>query len=298
MQSDFSLCGAVVADVETGLRIARVVKSHVDCLFVDCEKKIAPRNYGESDVGNLDKAIREAISEIPVLTYKGNDLTVDAIEQLCVRVLGEVSGQDIAVVGAGNIGSKIALRLVERGNHVRLFSRDAARVQTIVAAINDIRPSSTISMASAADSLSSCLRGSRVVIGSATTKGILGLSDLDELGCTREQALLIDVGKGIFREDVLACEDFVVHRLDAGDQMLSALSRMWLDWRKLDSALGTPRLRRSLNGLRLVRKGVAGARGEVVVDDVESPSQVLGVCDGAGGFDPTATIAVRHEMGL
>lgn len=294
----FSLWGVVVADVETGVKLARVVEPLVDCIFVDCEKKISPENYGTSDVGNLDKAVRREIQMTPVLTYKGNDITVDAIEHLCVRALGEVSGHEVAVVGVGNIGSKAALRLVERGNHVRLFSRDYTKVEVVVEAINRIRPSGTISRAQAARGLPECLQGVRVVIGSATSKQIIGLAELEFLGCAPDEMLLVDVGKGVFGEDVLSSDSFIVHRLDAGEQMLSVLNQKWIDWNKQDSKEQVSPQRSVMRGLRLARRGIAGAKGDVIVDDVQSPTVVYGVCDGSGGFDVSATDAALVALGL
>src|SRR3990167_10040984 len=110
--------GVIVRDVETAVKIARIVDGKVDYILLDSEKKIEKIYYGKHDVGNMERHVRQEISRSKILTYKGNDLTVEAIDLLLGQIIGDVGSREIAVIGFGNIGSKIGLKLVERGANV------------------------------------------------------------------------------------------------------------------------------------------------------------------------------------
>ena len=93
--------------------------------MVDAEKKIKPKN--NKTPGNIERRVRESVKKSKMLIYKGNDLTVDAIDLFLtyffkdnIRGLG---GKKILIIGAGNIGSKLAQILLERGSRVFINRR-------------------------------------------------------------------------------------------------------------------------------------------------------------------------------
>ena len=67
----------------------------------------------------------ENIHKSIVKIYKSNDITVNSVESLVNDYFSNdtrgVSGKKILIIGVGNIGSKIALRLVETGANISLF---------------------------------------------------------------------------------------------------------------------------------------------------------------------------------
>jgi len=99
--------GVIVRDVSTARTIARIVDGKIDYVFVDAEKKIKTIYHGKNDVGNIERIVRGIILKSHVITYKGNDLTVDAIDFLLSQLIVDVGGTSIAVIGCGNLGSKM-----------------------------------------------------------------------------------------------------------------------------------------------------------------------------------------------
>ena len=45
-----------------------------------------------------------------------------------------------------------------------------------------------------------------------------------------------------------------------------------------------PRFRQLLSGNTLLTKGIVGLEGDIVVDDIDNPRVLYGVCDGKGTF--------------
>jgi hypothetical protein len=290
--SDFLLTGVVVRDVSTAIRAARSLDGRVDALFVDCEKKIEASHYGPNDAGNLDKAVRAIVHQTPILTYKGNDVTVDAIESLLVNEVADLTGRRVAVIGAGNIGAKAGLRLLERGNSITLYARSADKVARIALGLNEIKSKGTLSVCRVSEGLVEALRGADIVLATATSVGIIDRHILRMSGLEDriESCVLVDVGKGCFSEDVLTLPRVTVFRLDVGHEQLSHFR---LRYDMLRWVGNGPTRGMHGSGWKLVRVGVAGSKGEAIVDNVVQPQVVYGVCNGVGGIDWNATNEAR-----
>jgi glutamyl-tRNA reductase len=125
--------------------------------------------YGSDNVGNVERAIRETVKQSQVLTYKGNDLTVDSIENLIVEVLTTyprgLGGKKATIVGAGNLGFKLALKLVERGMNTTLVRRDSAKLAVMVEALNIVKPVDTLARAHASSDPSLAAKDAHLLLG-------------------------------------------------------------------------------------------------------------------------------------
>ena len=64
------------------------------------------------------------------MIFKGNDLTVDAVDIFLTNLLKkELEGleEKILIIGAGNIGFKTALQMVERGAKVLFCAQEIGK---------------------------------------------------------------------------------------------------------------------------------------------------------------------------
>ena len=67
----------IVCSVEQAKEIAAQVDGKVDYVFVDTEKKVSPSQYTADDIGNVERSVREVVEASTILTFKGNDITVN-----------------------------------------------------------------------------------------------------------------------------------------------------------------------------------------------------------------------------
>ncbi|SCA56293.1 hypothetical protein MTBPR1_20141 [Candidatus Terasakiella magnetica] len=240
----------------------------IDAFLIDCEYK--------NEINDLLKAAQKLIKYSPVLSYKPNDITVDALDMWVSLSLPEIEDQKVSIIGAGNIGAKIALKLAERGAHVALFGRDFPKTEKI------------------AESLGLILRGNGS-IKSALTQEEAAQNSLLLLGCTpgiayispesvenlHPKATLIDVGNGTLTTEAIK---------KANDKNLTLLClspnagyagfiEHWEQAQLMLNKLGRKTLE---NGVSLISPGLIGQKGDVLVDDLHSPSRIIGVCDGKG----------------
>ena len=271
--------GVIVRDVSTAGAIARIIDGKVDYVFVDAEKKIETIYHGKNDVGNIERIVRGTILKSSIVTYKGNDLTVEAIDFLLGQLIVDIGGTTVAVIGCGNLGSKVALRLVERGAHVRVYRRDRKKLRKIVAGLNQIKSKHTLSSIRSARSIKDACKGSSAIIATADSQGIIKKAHVSLMSRTRPP-ILIDAGKGCFSEDVVKSDAYTIYRADvsvAQRHIFSALLET-----KLHYGRSTGRRVLTDGNISLVSLGLLGKRGEIIVDDIDAPRRIIGVADGKG----------------
>lgn len=274
----------LICSVADAQAIARSVDGRVDYVLVDTEKKIGSEMYGTDDSGNIERAVREIVSRSTVLTYKGNDLTVDVIDCFLAQFVTDeprgVGGKKIAIIGAGNLGSKVALKLVERGAHVTITRRNREKLEAIVTALNLIKPYETIAEVKGTTDNESAAEGADILIGMTGGIPVITAKMIDRLA---SDALIMDGGKGcIFQDAAQRAEErgLMILRVDIRAGFAGQVAMLLEMERILKDSIG----RRLLGGISIVSGGVFGRAGEVVVDCVNRPKMVYGVADGAGDF--------------
>ncbi len=273
--------GAIVRNVETAIELAKIVDSKISYLFVDSEKKVSKSNYGQNDIGNIEKAISENISSSILLTYKGNDLTVKSADTLIRVLTPNLTGAKIAITGMGNIGIKLALSLLERGNSVFLHSHDSSHSAEIAKFLNRIKLETIRSQAFSAVDLVEATSQAQLLIATSNRKKFIGLEHVNAMiGNSRNSfPILVDVGKGCFKAEVNNENNFIM-RVDIGDELSSEIDSLITQWEFLKS----PSKVRSIGGTRYIVRGVVGNTGDIVIDNLVTPSNVLGKCDGEGNL--------------
>ena len=210
----------IVYRIRDAAAIAEVADGRVDYLLVDSEKKAGPdrEHYGPDNYGNIERAVRDVVRHSRILTYKGNDLTVDSIDCLLAQFIADpvigMGGKKVAVVGAGNLGSKLALKLVERGASVVLTRRSLAKLDDIVRGLNAIKPVRTIAEVVGTTDNEETARDANILIACAGGTAVVTASMIDAVS---EGALIVDAGKGcLFPEAVLRANerDLTLLRVD------------------------------------------------------------------------------------
>ncbi len=275
----------IVYEAHHAVEIANVVDGKVEYLFVDAEKKVGPEPeyFGEGDRGNVERAVRDVIKKSTVLTYKGNDLTVDSIDcvltQLAKDVTG-IGGKKVAIIGAGNLGTKLALRLVERGADVVITRRNKQKLETIAEALNFIKPERTFGEVVATTDNEEAAKDADILVGMTTGVPVITARMVDQLS---DDALIMDAGKGCLFPDAMdrARErGLTVLRVDVRSGFDGHVAMLLRTEDLLRQTLG----RRTLDGIPLVSGGLLAWEGEIVVDDVYSPGRIYGVANGQGDF--------------
>lgn len=239
--------------------------------LIDCEAK--------NEAGSLVNEFFSKIKKSKAFIVKPNDFTVDSLDTLVSLLFENLENKKVFVIGAGNIGSKIALRLCERGAAVFVFDKDLEKTQKIVEGLSLVKRS--LSSVSSTPNLEVGARDANLVIG--CTPGVPIVS-ADIARFMKADGKIIDAGNRTVMSETLS-----VAR-ERGIEVLSLSSLggymgMIENWLFQRGVLEKPRIK-DFGKNSLISPGTLGAKGDILVDDVEQPSRVYGICDGVGGLLP------------
>jgi NAD(P)-dependent dehydrogenase (short-subunit alcohol dehydrogenase family) len=297
VNQDHIVCGAVVYSENIARNIAKQVDGLVDFVLVDCEKKLpATMESGETVEVNTEKVVRAEIKKSGLLSFKANDLTVDAVDAFIANHfesnLNGVAKKKMAIIGAGNIGFKLALKSVERGAQVSLFRRDSEKLELFVNAINSIKPKSTIARAKASSDITDACNGVEILVGATDGRPGIFAAHLADIA---RDCLVIDVGKGalsICAIELLHEKNIEVYRTDVTSQLSGAISALLSLRKGYVTRVG----RAIINGVPVVSGGLLGKKGDVIVDNFRDPKQIIGVANGVGDIERKPTLTQQQSM--
>ena len=292
--------GVVVFSQTQAILACSQVDGLVDMILVDAEKKIGIQlgphdnllaKFGietkktadisrvHVEMGNLSKACAQHIYKSTFQEYKPNDITVEAVWLQLTSQFKVLSGRKFAIIGAGNIGFKLALKLVESGCTVEMVRRDMSRGTLMANVIDIIKPKSTLAIAHFnPDPMQACL----------FTDAIIGCTDgtpvvsWEMIQGMKKNGILVDVGKGSFYPDAVknAIHAMIpIYRCDVTasiDGLVAAIERNRLQFAHEMGRAKFP------GGGYLISGGHMGLLGDIIVDNYQTPTRVLGISDGAG----------------
>mgnify|MGYP000017514954 CR=1 FL=1 len=272
----------IVYSVKQAREIINYIDGKVDYILVDSEKKISRKFYNE-DIGNIEREVRDSTKISEVITFKGNDLTVDSIdiilEQLFAKHKRGIGGKKATIIGSGNIGSKLALRLVERGVDVVITRRNSRNLKTIVKALNLIKPQETLAKISGTVDNLAASKDADIIIGLTSGKPVITTRIISNVS---KSAIFMDAGKGCFSPSAIKAakkRDLTIYRPDIKIGFEGFISSLFKTREVLEHSFG----RRLILDMPIV-SGLVGSEGEIVVDNFQFPRVIYGIADGFGGF--------------
>ena len=276
--------GAIVFGEKIAKDIAKSIDGIVDYVFVDSEKKIIDRNSVSTTPGNIQRAVSEIITDSVLVSYKANDLTVDAADTFISEYFSDdvanLGGKKTAIIGAGNIGSKIAVKLVERGSEVFLYRRKTEKLKKTVEYINGSKPQHTVANAWVSTSVLDACNSADIIIG--LTNGVAVINK-KAISIANPNPLIIDIGKGsISKNAVLFAHSLhiEVYRLS----IESALEGMLISTISTHNIYRKRTGRGTYKGMNVVSGSILANEDEFVVDNFSNPKIIYGLGNGEGDF--------------
>ena len=277
--------GVVVYSESEARKILKKIDGKIDYILVDAEKKIPTKlSIGGVFPANIERLARETIKKSELWIYKGNDLALEAIDMFLTHStkneLRGLGNKKITIIGAGNLGSKLALRLVERGAHVFLTRRNKVKLKKIVEAINLIKPINTKSKVSGSTDNNKAAIKADILIATNDGEKIIGKKIVENL---KNKSILLDAGRGTILNEALALaqkKEIKVYRVDINAAFEGLISTLFY----LDDVLRNKSGRRTLDGAKIVSGGLLAQKNEFVVDNIFKPQFFYGVGDGHGDF--------------
>ena len=285
---DFVLAGCIIFDQKNLSSLLGKIDGKVDIILSDSEKVIPfhadELNYelvkksGQLGEATISSICFQTIKKSKVFEFKPNDLTVNATWSFLSQRFRFLSGKRISILGAGNIGSKLALKLVECGAEIHLYRRATHKGNKIVHGLNLIKPESIIvNIQFHSDPMQASFM-SDVLIGATSGYPII---DENIINNVKKNCLIVDLGKNNLTKNAIkiaAQHSIEIYRTD----VTPAIESYVYEVLKMQDILENSYGKKDLGFCNIVSGGFFGSLGDIVVDQINDPRRVIGVAQGDG----------------
>ncbi len=272
--------GAVIYDDLSAKKITSLIKKKVDFVFVDTEKKTKNPKKLKSGATNIERAVRENINNEKLFYFKANDLTVNAasslLETLFYGDIRNVANKKILIIGAGNIGFKLGLLLIERGVKVTLYRKKKYLLDALVKTLNFIKPKATLNTAKLINKIPYNLKNFDIIINCSNSSAPIFK---DKKIKFKNSNIFIEIGRNLFDQKLLfklIDENLKIFRLDVTDSF-NQLIEQKINNKKVFLKKNFIRVRKG--NKNYISAGLLGKVNDIVVDDPLNPKKIYGVID-------------------
>ena len=302
----FVVCGCVIFEQKSLTEIIEIIDGAVDFIFVDSEKKIPLRIHQELNAiagevndnsrfcesRNLFEFSFKKKKKSKIFEYKPNDITVNATWSFLSQKLKFLKGKKISILGSGNIGSKLALKLVESDVNVSIYRQNKSKGYSIAQGLNLVKPENVFSNITFHENILKATSMSDVIVGA--TNGV-SIIDINLLKNIKKDAILVDLGKNTLTKEAIKfahIHDIEIYRTD----VTSAFEGFIYESIKMNEILHQCYGKKDLGYCYIVGGGYFGSNGDIVVDNVTHPSKVFGVAAGDGTIKKEISYEDREKL--
>lgn len=264
--NNIQIDGKIISNQYQAELILSEIKFQYDYFFIDIEKKINFQlNENVKNFGNISSVSKKIIDHKKLFFYKPNDITVLTAYNLVNSILLSSSKQQVTIIGAGNIGSKLALMLVESGIEVVIYKRNFMESQNVCNFINLIKSKYTIASCKTYDQMDLCCAYSDIIIGCSSAENVISQK---ELISASDDVKLIDLGKNNFSNEVIQniySKNKFIYRVDVTNELIYNVEAMIKSREQFDNAKIF-----FDNGVISVVRGILAPANSYVIDNAIS----------------------------
>lgn len=267
----FTAINFLVTEAEQARNCLLALDGQVEYILIDIEQK--------QNISLISEA-RRIIKTSKVITCKPNDATIESCDLLMRHHYNdELENKSVLVIGSGNLSTKIALRLAERQANVHLHSRSYQKTAQIAECLNLILPK----FSKPIQAIKTPKKKYNIIVSFLSADEIIGEEYLPLLS---ENSLIIDGGIKNFKSTFIkgALEKGITcYRLDVRIAFLYYLLFLSHEVESFFTHV-MGRIEYQDKGYHLASGGIIGSMGDIIVDKVMKPTQVVGIADGLGGI--------------
>jgi len=231
---DTAILGLVSSDINVLYDVMPCVGDLADFIFVDVEKKLHPILNGGEEIesNNFLHTVKQILPERTIYPFTPNDITVQSIWNQVIKDIIDLKNAVVFLIGLGNIGAKIALRLAETGCKVVVKSRtDGYKVYHTVEALNRVKHAGAIGEISVVNSFEKGLLVADIVIFAANAKNVL---DNKFVGVLKSKHRLVGVSRdNINQMDLKELPNYM--SIDVGVELMHTLKSIVFQFERKSS---------------------------------------------------------------
>jgi len=248
--------------------IVEAIDGLVDFIVVDSEKKRANLH---GVVKDLKRKVRKSV----ILTYMGDQSWVKAIDAIVAVLRESLFGVKVGIVGQNNASTKLAVSLAEKGAKVLIYGRDID--DRVVESLNTIKIHDSPFQIKKAKTKKEISFNTDILIGLDRDQKI----DAQMVNSMAKKGLIIDAIFGSVAPYAIGLAKQHGIKLLRVDMKAAMAGEMTTILRTYAMSRGIERSQ--IDGIPVVLPTSFGDKGDVVVDSILSPTEVIGISDGKGG---------------
>jgi len=262
-----------------GIKNERVAKKlikkydgFVDIFFVDSENKI-------KECQDILKKIQGIIKKSEIYTIKGNDFSADAACAIILTIFKNLFQKKFCIIGSGNIGSKVALKLIELGANVFIVNSNFKSSKDTAFAINTLKPKECVQTATPI-SISKVPEKLDGILGFTQGIPVISTKFVKKI---KKEGIIFDGGTGTVTYNAIKLakeKKLKILKLDTRVGFESNAILMINTKKLVSEILGV----KKMNGFNIISGGYIGDYGDVIVDNFKKPKKILGIANGKGGL--------------
>jgi 4-hydroxy-2-oxovalerate aldolase len=228
----------------------------------------------DSDGRNLDVNIYRYFSknyEYKVQAYSENKVIVSAGESLISQLTTNPS--KILILGGNNLAKDLALALAKKGYEVTIYDNKPINgIETINNLL--MKGVGSIEQKSNGFELNNAVKKAEVIVGCTRHKRFIKFD-------VSNNKFLVDLGIGSFDKytiDSALQKKIPLYRVDTKSALVAEITRIVQTDKHITKRMG----KATFDGVSVVAGGIIGNKGDVVVDSISKPTQIIGIADGTG----------------
>jgi len=261
-----------IKNKKSAKKIIQDFDGKVDIFFVDIENKLRT-------CYNLFEILKNDIIKSKIYAIKGNDFTADATFAIVMYFLSSIARKEICVIGAGNIGSKVALKLLESGGKIYVFNSTKKSSQKVASAINIMKPKECPDNVKAVTK-NSLPKNLDCIIGFTRGNSVITKSIVANVN---EGGFILDGGQGTISTSGIneaRKKKITLYKVDIRMGFLSNAYLMKNTEKLMSKIYGHKRIK----NFNIIAGGYIGNKGDVIVNSISNPTNIIGISDGNGGL--------------
>lgn len=269
--SESCVVGAIkIFSIEFLEKILKEIDGKIDYIFLDAEEKNPEMKYSE-------RKAKEIVKNSKVLTVKVNDFTSLSADLIISQIKSPIEKKKIVIVGAGNIGCKLAMKLSERSAKVFITGRNYQETERKAESMNCLLIKNSEKITAFPIENLDDFKDTDILVGFSRSSTASVTKEMTER--TKEDALILDGGIGTIEEKAFEVDRNFI-RLDTRAGFYGYI----------DAVIKTDEFIRRDIGMRTIEKnsfvagGKIGKKGEIIVDAIKDTRKIIGIADGIGGM--------------
>jgi len=265
--SSYYMSSGEMTDKNEIIQLIKKIDGVVDFIVIDDEKK-------NRDLYNIVNEIKEITKKSTVLTYKGNRVWVQSIENMISCLCSNLYEVKVGIVGINEISIALAISLSERG--ARVFLYDSKVDERMIIGANKVKILNTPFEVEKIKDKNEFSENLNLLIGFNREEKI----DMQMIENMSKNGIIIDAIFDSIKPDALLYaqnQNMRIFKVDGKAAMAGEMTTVLRTNSMLKDSGES-----YIGDIRIATPTFIGRKGDIIVDSILKPTEVIGIADGKG----------------